>query len=206
MCSIAPFKFNSSRRHVTHFIIMESELSIFLVVVTFCLAVCMMWTYRHILPPVSCISRDSWVFVFIATVLYMTCANNQLYHGLKVVFVVFHITLTCHHQYADMSEGIEYIKCVSDIFCSGVTKLSKFFNLSFMQFMGLRVFSLRSAFRMIVRIYVLYLIISMKREVWVIIHCLGLGHATIISTPCPAYVHVDVVWIGETVICTCKEY
>ena len=110
------------------------------------------------MPLVSC-------FVFIASVLYVTCANNQAHHGLKVVFVVFHITLTYHHLYADMSEGIECITCLSDIFCPGVTKLSKFFHLFFMQFMRLRVFSLHSDFKMIVRICMFYLIISMKREV-----------------------------------------
>ena len=53
-------------------------------------------------------------------------------------------------------------------------KLSKFTRLSFMQYMGLCVFSFPFLFWWL-RICMLYLIIIIKSEVWPICHCLGLG-------------------------------
>ena len=63
--------------------------------------------------------------------------------------------------------------------------LSQFPQLSFMQYMGLCVFSLPIYLMMIVRISVLYLIIvTIKTEVWPICQCVGLGHATMVCAVC----------------------
>ena len=53
-----------------------------------------------------------------------------------------------------------------------------------MQYMGLCVFSLPISNMMIVRIRVLYLIIIIKTEVWLICHYLGLGHETMVCAVC----------------------
>ena len=74
-------------------------------------------------------------------------------------------------------------------------RLSHFCQLSFMQYMGMYVFNLHiSLFMTVVRICILYLILSyliiiiiiiiIKFEVWPICHCLGLGHETIICAVC----------------------
>ena len=47
----------------------------------------------------------------------MMCANNQVHHGLMVVYSYLHTTPPHYHHYADLSEGIELLKCLSDIFC-----------------------------------------------------------------------------------------
>ena len=55
-----------------------------------------------------------------------------------------------------------------------------------MQYVGLCVYSLSISisFVMIERIYILWLIIIIKLEVWTIIHFLGLGHETILYAVC----------------------
>ena len=46
----------------------------------------------------------------------MMCANNPVHYGLMVVWGHLHITLPHYHHYADISEGMELLKCLSDIF------------------------------------------------------------------------------------------
>ena len=63
--------------------------------------------------------------------------------------------------------------------------LSQFSQLSFMQYMGLCVFSLPIYLMMIVIIHALKLIIDIiKSEVWPIYHYLGLGHETMVCAVC----------------------
>ena len=97
-----------------------------------------------------------------------------------VAFVCLHITLPHYHNNADLSESIELLTCLSDTFC--LKRVSKIWSnqLSFMQYMGIFVFSLPIYFMMIVRICVLYLAIIVKLEVWSICHRLGLGHAIMV--------------------------
>ena len=59
--------------------------------------------------------------------------------------------------------------------------------LSIIQYMGLCVFSLPISLVMIERLYILCLIIIIKSEVWTIIHCLGLGHETMV---CAVYLYI----------------
>ena len=52
---------------------------------------------------------------------------------------------------------------------------------------------------MTVRRRVFYLIISIKSEVWLICHCLGLGHKTTVCTVCP-YILISVCYLSNIVI------
>ena len=71
------------------------------------------------------------------------------------------------------------------IYSSSVwVRLIIFSPLSFIQYVGLYVFSLPISLVMIERIYILCLIIIIKSEVWTITHCLGLGHETMVSVVC----------------------
>ena len=63
-------------------------------------------------------------------------------------------------------------------------RLSIFSPLSIIQYVGLYVISLPIPLVMIARIYIPCLIIIIKSEVWTIIHCLGLGHETMVSAVC----------------------
>ena len=58
-----------------------------------------------------------------------------------------------YHHFADLSEGIEYIKCLSGIyFVDCVCKINQLSQFFFMRCMGLCVFSLPISLVMIVRI------------------------------------------------------
>ena len=63
-------------------------------------------------------------------------------------------------------------------------RLSIFSPLSIIQYVGLFVFSLPISVVMIERIYTLCPIIIIKSEVWIITHCLGFGHETMVSAVC----------------------
>ena len=63
-------------------------------------------------------------------------------------------------------------------------RLSIFSPLSIIQYVGLYIFTLPISLVMIGRIYILCLIIIVKSEVWIITHCLGLGHETMVFAVC----------------------
>ena len=47
------------------------------------------------------------------------CAQIKkiVHYGLMVVYGYLHIILPHYHHYADLNEGMELLKCLSDIFC-----------------------------------------------------------------------------------------
>ena len=47
----------------------------------------------------------------------MMSANRQIRFGLKIVFVYLYITPSHFHHCANLSEDVEFLKCLSDIFC-----------------------------------------------------------------------------------------
>ena len=111
----------------------------------------------------------------------MMCANNRVHYSPMVVFVCLHITLPHYRHYADLSEGVELLKCFSSTFClECVSKIKSILSIIFHAIYGLCVFSLPITFMKIVRIRVLYLIIIVRSEVWSICHCLELGHETLV--------------------------
>ena len=60
----------------------------------------------------------SWKnLVFIIIVQFMMSANSRIRFGLHIVFVCLYITPSHYHHCANLSEDIELIKCLSDIFC-----------------------------------------------------------------------------------------
>ena len=74
------------------------------------------WLLHHILSLIAYTFRENRVFVFIIIVQFMMRANSWIRFGLQIVFVCFNITPS-HYHCANLSEDIEPIKCLSDIFC-----------------------------------------------------------------------------------------
>ena len=104
---------------VTHRItIIKSEVSIFPIVFIFSVVVCPRWLYHQMLS-VPYISRESWVLFSLILCILMMCANDGVHYGPMVVFVCLHITQPQYHHYADVSERIELLKCLSYTFCRG---------------------------------------------------------------------------------------
>ena len=140
----------------------------------FSVVVCLRCWLHHILSLIAYTFRENREFVFIIIVQFMMSANIRIRFGLQIILVCLYSTTSHYHHCANLSEGIELIKCLSDI-------LSLFSPLSNIQYVGLYVFSLPISLVMIERIYMLSLIVIIKSEVWTITHCLGLGHETMVS-------------------------
>ena len=98
----------------------------------------------------------------------MMSANSRIRFGLQIVLICLYSTPSHYHHCANLSEDIELIKCLSDIFVECV-RLSIFSRLSIIQsiiqYVGLCVSSLLIPLVMIERIYILYRIIIIKSEV-----------------------------------------
>ena len=112
------------------------------------------------------------------------CANDKVHCDPMVVSVCFNNTQLHYYHYADISESIELLECQVHPASSVCLTLSQLPQLSFMQYIGLCVFSVSISLMMIVRICVLYLIIIIKSEVWSICHCLRLRHETMVCAEC----------------------
>ena len=67
----------------------------------------------HILSSITYISREHWDLVSIVDVQSMVFANDRIHYGLWVVFVCSQTTPSHYHHYADLSESIELLKCLS---------------------------------------------------------------------------------------------
>ena len=83
----------------------------------FSVVVCLRYLLHHILSPIAYTFRKNREIVFTIIVQFMMSANNRIYFGLHIVFVCLYITLSHYHHCANLSEDIELIKCLSDIFC-----------------------------------------------------------------------------------------
>ena len=116
--------------------------------------------------------------LFVITWLSMCCFA---YIILQIVFVCLYITPSHYHHCANFIWRHSTYKITVRYNLSNVwVRLSIFSQSSIIQYVGLCVFSLPIPFVTIVRIYILWLIIIIKSEVWTITHCLGLGHETMV--------------------------
>ena len=62
----------------------------------------------------------------------MMCANNRVHYDPMGVLVCLHIALPHYHHYADISRGIELLKCLSDTFCiECVSKIKSILSIIF---------------------------------------------------------------------------
>ena len=82
----------------------------------FSAVVCLRCLLHHILLLIAYTYRENREFAFIIIVQFMMNANSWIRFGLKIVFVHLYITPS-HYHCANLSEDIELIKCMSDIFC-----------------------------------------------------------------------------------------
>ena len=102
---------------------------------------CLKCLFHHFLSRIVYTFRENREFVFTIIIQFMMSANSQIRFGFQILFVCLYITTSHYHHYANLSEDIELIKCLSDILVACV-RLSISFQLSIIQYVWLRVFSL----------------------------------------------------------------
>ena len=98
-------------------IIIKSEVSTFPIVIIFFRVLCLRCLLHHILSLISYTFRENREFVFIIIVQFMMSANIRIRFGLQIVLVCLFSAPSHYHHCANLSEGIELIKCLSDVFC-----------------------------------------------------------------------------------------
>ena len=72
---------------------------------------------HHILSLIADKFRENRGFVFMSIVQFMMSANSRIRFGMHIVLVCLYSTPSLYHHCANLSEDIELIKCLSDIFC-----------------------------------------------------------------------------------------
>ena len=90
------------------------------IVIIFFVVVCLTCLLHYILSLVAYTFRENWDFVFIIIVQFRMNASSRIRFGLRIVFVLLYITTFHYHHCSSLSEDIELIKCLSDIFLSSV--------------------------------------------------------------------------------------
>ena len=148
----------------------------------FSVVVCLRCLLHQILSLIAYTFRENRDFVFIIIVQFMMTANIRIRFGLQIVFVHYTISLSslCKLIWGHWNSKMPVRYILSSVW----VRLSIFSQLSIIQCMRLCVFSLPISLVMIERIYTFCLIIIIKSEVWTIIHCLGLGHETMVCAVC----------------------
>ena len=98
-------------------IIIKSEASTFPIVdIFFCGCVPEMFVTSYYVT-IAYTFLENWEFVFIITVQFMMSASIRIRFGLQIVLVCLYSTPSHYHHCANLSEVIELVKCLSDIFC-----------------------------------------------------------------------------------------
>ena len=83
----------------------------------FSVVVCLRCLLHHILLLIAYTFWENQEFVFIIVVQLMMSANGWIHFGLQIIFIYLYITPSHYHHCANLSEDIELLKCLSDIFC-----------------------------------------------------------------------------------------
>ena len=149
----------------------------------FSVVVCLRCLLHHILSRIAYTFRENWYFVLIIIVQFMISANSRIRYGLQIVFVCLYITSSHYHHCANLSVDTELMKCLPDIFCR-VCKIGHILLVIHYSIYGAVCFQFTHFSRDGWENILLCLFIIIKSEVWPIIHCLGLGHETMICAVC----------------------
>ena len=132
----------------------------------FSVVVCLICLLYHILSLIVYTFRVNREFVFISIVQFMVSTNSSIRFGLRIVFVYLYIRPSHYHHYANFIWRHWTYKIPDKYNLSSVwVRLSSFYQLSIIQYVGLCVFTFPVSFVMIARLYILCLIMIIKSEV-----------------------------------------
>ena len=113
MCSTVPFQFSLLKGYIHSSCYNHHQIGSIIISVFVCLR-CLL---HHILSRIAYSSLENRDFVFIIIVQFMMSANCRMRFVLQIVFVCLYITPSHYRHCANLSEGIELMKCLSDILC-----------------------------------------------------------------------------------------
>ena len=108
----------------------------------------------------------------------MMCANEWIHYGPMAIFVCLHLTLPHYNRYANVSEGIEILKCLS---VESVSKIKSILLIIFHVIYG--AVCIQLSLMIIMRICVLLIIIT-KSDLWPTCQCLCLDNGTMVCVVC----------------------
>ena len=139
---------------------------------------------HHILSRISYTFRENWDFVFIIIVQVMMSANSRIHYGLQILFVSLYITPSHYHHCANLSADIELWNVWQIYFVECVSKIEHILLVIYYSIYGAVFFQFTRFPHDGWENILFCLIITIKSEVWTIIHCLGLGHETMVCAAC----------------------
>ena len=117
MCSTGPFQYRWLKRYIYSSCYYHHQIGSIHLFHCFSVAVCLRCLLHHILTLIAYTFPENRDFVFSIIVQFMRNANSRMRFGLQIVFIYLYITPSHYHDCANLSEDIELIKCLSDIFC-----------------------------------------------------------------------------------------
>ena len=148
------------------------------------MVVCLRCLLHHILSLIAYTFRENRDFVSIIIVQFMMSANSWIRFGLLIVFVCLYITPSHYHHCATLIwRHWTYKMPIRYILWSVWVRLSIIFSYPLYNIRGC-VFSVYPFPLWWLSDYILCLIIIIEPEVWTSIHCLGLGHETMVCAVC----------------------
>ena len=123
--------------------------------------VCLRCLLHHILSLIVYTFRENRKFVFISIVQIMMSANRRIRFGLQIVFVCLYITPSHYHHCTNfIGRHWTYKMSVRYNLSSVWVRLSIFSQLSYIQYVGLCVFSWPISFVIIEIIYIYFVLLS----------------------------------------------
>ena len=146
--------------------------------------VCLRCLLHHILSRIAYTFRANWDIVLIIMVQFVMSANCRIRYGLQILFVCLYITPSHYHHCAKLSVDIDHMKCLPDKFVECVSKIEHLLLVIRYSIYEVVCFQFTKFPRDGWENILLCLIIIIKWEVWTIIHCLGLGHETMVCAVC----------------------
>ena len=143
---------------------------------------CLIATYAMMASTIT--FRKNWDFVFIITVQYMMSANSWICYGLQIVCVCLYITPSHYHHCANLSVDINLWNLFQIYFVEYVSKIEHLLLVIHYSIYWVVCFQFTQFPHDGRDNILLCLIIIIKSEVWTFIHCLGLGHETMVCAVC----------------------
>ena len=120
MCSTGPFQYRWLKGYIYSSCYYHHQIGSILL--SHCyhivsVVVCLRCLLHHILSLIAHTFRENREFVYIIIVQFMMSAHSRTRFGLQNVLVCLYSTPSHYHNCANLSEDIEFIKCLADIIC-----------------------------------------------------------------------------------------